>query len=154
MIFFRLVLIAFTSFFFFYYLSIENLIRTGKTEQYIIASKSCGTGNTGSSITIIHLGGEYNLSYPKTKRECRDLMVGSKIELFYNETFDYFYIPETINLYINYIFMCFIPFLLSFFPWIKYRDTFYKYMDRKILEKQRERKRREKTAFITSKKRM
>lgn len=125
----QISLFASTVFFVLYYFSILNLIKQEKPKQYTIIGKSCGMGNMGSSIYISHEGEKHYLNF--TKKQCKSISIGQSIELFYNRKYNYFYIPNTLFLYERYIFGCFFCFILTFFPWISYRNKLYHYLDKK-----------------------
>jgi len=119
----RAILFLMTLFFIFYYFNIQWLIKNTLPKEYLVVAKSCGNGNQGSTIWILHNGGKYSLSYDKNK--CKTVQINSKITLYHSDTYDYFYIPNTLWLYKRYILFCGILFLLSFIPYLKFKKYLY-----------------------------
>ena len=120
--------ISFISLIFFtmYFYNIKNMISTEKPNRYEITETTCKS-RSGSSVGIIHQGEHYSIEV--TNEDCRKYMIGDEILLYYNNKYDYFYLPNTLYLYKRFIYASFISIILSFISFKKIKTKIFNFLD-------------------------
>jgi hypothetical protein len=97
--FFFLIALAFFSYAMFYYVQNKNLERNSKLEKMLIVDKSCNAGSKSvSSIKVTRNGKTYSVQLPYSK--CLELNIWGKVGLYYNEKYDYYYLPGLLRIYL------------------------------------------------------
>ena len=114
---FRIALLFLICFFTAYYFNVKELIRLGKSGYFEVTDQSCWRGAV--TVTVKRDDELYHLQYPGF--HCSDKLVGQKVKLYYNEKFDYFYVPNTLGLYLGYIEMPVLMLFITFLPWGKWQ---------------------------------
>lgn len=107
-------------FFIMYYYDVRKMEKLDIPKKYVISDVSLRK-RYGSSIEINYNGKYYNIGLKK--KEVLNSKVGDSISLYYNKKYDYFYVPNTLKLYLIYIYASIVSFLLSFIPWTKLKKN-------------------------------
>ena len=96
--------------------NVRALEREGKSTKYVIIGLTIN--GRSKDILVNRESKEYVVGY--NKEDYYQLKVGDSILLYYNEQYDYFYLPNTLGLYKRYIIasFCFLVFFLIC-PYIK-----------------------------------
>ena len=94
---------------------------------YIISSVTCKS-KSGSSIGIIYNKKYYSVEV--TKEDCCNYQKGDKIILNYNSLFDYFFVKNSLYLYLRFVYVSIFVFIISFLPFVKIRTKLFGYLDK------------------------
>lgn len=103
-------------FFVVYYCDVKNLEKNNIPKKYFVSDISLRK-RYSSSIGIRYNNKYYNIGLKKN--QVLTYAVGDSISLYYNKKYDYFYVPNTLKLYLRYIYASIFSLLLSFIPWNK-----------------------------------
>lgn len=131
-LFLRIIFIFIVAFFVGYYLDIRKMINNQEPTSYVIKDITCKL-RSGSSIGIYHQGKYYSIGVSRVK--CYQYNINDLIYLYYNEKYNYFYVPNTLKLYERYIYASILMVIFSFLPLSKFKNIIFSFLDRKIDEK-------------------
>ena len=103
----------------YFYFSNKNLENENKLFRKYISNVYCSsTKGTRSEIQIVENSKTYYVSIDRSK--CKSYKEGSYINLLYNKTFDYYFLPGRSNTDRLRIFILFTAFIISLLPWSKW----------------------------------
>jgi len=114
-----------------YYFTIEEMIKHEDPQLYKISSLKCRK-KSGSAVGIHYLGKYYSVEV--TRENCNNYNLNDSICLYYNEKYDFFYVPDSLYLYKRYIYGSVLLFLFSLLPLSKIQNFIFNYLDEKIKE--------------------
>lgn len=107
-------------FFIFYYYDVKNMEKNQVHKKYVISDVSLRK-RYGSSVGVNYNNNFYSIGLKK--EEVLRYKEGDSISLYYNRKYDYFYVPNTLGLYLRYIYASIFSLLLSFIPWVKIKKN-------------------------------
>ncbi len=115
----RLVSLLAIVFFILYYFDIQRMIKEDSPKKYMISEVSLRK-RYSSSVGVVYNNKYYRIGVKK--KDGLNYNIGDSISLYYNKKHDYFYVPNTLNLYLRYIYASLFSLLLSFIPWVKIKS--------------------------------
>lgn len=100
----------------FYYVQNERLERLGVVHDQEIVKKYCTVApRSASSIMVIRGDKSYHLRVKSD--ECLSFEIGDKVKLYYNEKYDYYYLPGSLKLHFIRFLITGIILFLILLPW-------------------------------------
>ncbi len=124
--FYLIIATGFFTYALFFFIQNNNPENNFIIEHQVIKQKRCSSAPRISSFVQIEKGGKkYTVNLPE--QDCVNYSIGDEIKLYYNNKYDYFYIPNRIKVEISRVAISGIVFILLLLPW--------KYIVRKINNK-------------------
>jgi len=115
-LFYALISLMFFSYTMFYYYQNSHLEKTASLSKQLITDISCSVApRSKSTIKVIGNNRVYSVDLPSER--CLELNKGEKILLYYNQKYDYYYLPGALRIHLIRVITTGSILILLAFPW-------------------------------------